>query len=342
MTTRRLQVGPVFDKYLYALGRGVRGAKKAFDESARAPDPATGARDITPAQRREPVAPSNSTIEGLVAPRERRALAFGPRPLVMGVVNVTPDSFSDGGAYLDPADAIAHGLRLVAEGADILDIGGESTRPGHAPVDAGDEIRRVIPVTKGLAAACDLPISIDTMKANVAAAALAAGATIVNDVWGLQRDPDMARVVAEHGVPVIVMHNRDQEDANVDILAEVLDFLKRSIDIALAAGISREKIIVDPGIGFGKTNAQSLLLVRELERLRQLGCPVLLGVSRKRLIGLATGRAVARERMAGSLAAAVIGAMGGTAIVRAHDVAEHLDAMKIYAAIMDRGHAEIH
>ena len=151
----------------------------------------------------------------------------------------------------------------------------------------------------------------------------------------------MARVVAEHGVPVIVMHNRESEDASVDMVAEVLDFLKRSIDIALAAGVARDRIIVDPGVGFGKTNAQSLALVRELGRLRELGCPVLLGVSRKRMIGLATGRTIARDRMAGSLAAAVVGAVAGAAIVRVHDVAEHADAMKVYAAIMDRAHTEI-
>jgi dihydropteroate synthase len=332
----------MFDKYLYALGRGVRGAKQAFDEKTRLPDPAAHARDITPAPRDSSDATdaSRTAIESASTPLARKPLAFGARPLVMGIVNVTPDSFSDGGHYSDPTDAIAHGLRLAEQGADILDVGGESTRPGHEAVEADEELRRVLPVVRALAEACETPVSIDTMKASVAAAALAAGASIVNDVWGLQRDPNMARVVAERGVPVIVMHNRDAEDASIDIVADVLDFLKRSIDIALAAGIARDKIIVDPGIGFGKTNAQSLTLVRELDRLKVLGCPILLGVSRKRLIGLATGRTVARERMAGSLAAAVIGATRGAAIVRVHDVAEHLDAMKVYAAITDREDAE--
>ena len=313
----------VFDKYLYALSRGVRGAKQALDQASRPPDPAAVARDVTPA-----------------GPLPRRGLAFGPRPLVMGIVNVTPDSFSDGGAYLDPASGVAHGMRLVSEGADILDIGGESTRPGYAPVDAETEIARVAPVIRGLAAATDLPISIDTMKARVAAAALDAGASILNDIWGLQRDPDMARVAGERGVPVVIMHNRASEDASIDIISDALDFLRRSIDIALAAGVALERIIVDPGVGFGKTPEQNLAMVRDLARLRDLGCPVLLGVSRKRIIGAATGRAVARERMAGSLAAAVIGAMGGADIIRVHDVAEHVDAMKVYAAIMNRGHSE--
>ncbi len=321
----------MFDKYLYALGRGVRGAKKALDDTGRAADPLSRARDITP-----PASGADAPLAERGAQKARRPLALGPRPLVMGIVNVTPDSFSDGGDFLDSAAALAHGLRLADDGADILDIGGESTRPGHSPVDADDERARAIPVVAGLAARTDLPISIDTRKASVCAAALEAGASVANDVWGLQQDPDMARVVAEHGVPIVVMHNREEVDSSIDIVADVLDFLRRSIDIALAAGVAPDKIIVDPGVGFGKTNAQSLIVMRELPRLRELGFPILLGASRKRSIGEASGRAVARERLAGSLAAAVIGAMAGAAIVRAHDVAEHLDAMKVYAAIMRR------
>lgn len=330
----------MFDKYLYSLGRGIRGARKALEEVSRAPDPAAAARDITPAP--EPSVAEAPVLIERAAPLPRKPLLFGARKLVMGIVNVTPDSFSDGGRFLDPSAAIAHGLSLAAEGADILDIGGESTRPGHSPVDADEEIHRVAPVIRGLAASCDAPISIDTMKADVAAAALDAGASIVNDVWGLRRDPGMARVVAERGVPVIIMHNREHEDPSIDIVADALEFLRRSIDIAVAAGIDRKNIIVDPGVGFGKTNAQSLTMVRELGRLRELGCPILLGVSRKRLIGAATGRAMARDRLAGSLAAAVAGAMNGADIVRVHDVAEHLDAMKVLSAIMDRGQAETH
>ncbi len=314
----------MFDKYLFALGRGVRGAKKAYDNVSRAPDPAEAARDITP-----PVSPSRD------APPVPRKLVYGPRPLVMGIVNVTPDSFSDGGQFVDSAAAIAHGLRLVAEGADILDVGGESTRPGHAPVSAEEEIARVVPVVRGLAAATDIPVSIDTMKAEVARAALDAGASIVNDVQGLRHDPLMAPLVAERGVPVVVMHYRETDDPALDVMADVMDYLSRSIEIALAAGVKREQIIVDPGFGFGKTHSQSLTLVRDLARLKELGCPVLLGVSRKRAIGRVTGRDVARERVIGSVAAAVMGAAAGASIIRVHDVAAHVEAMKIFAAIND-------
>ena len=323
----------MFDKYLYALGRGVRGAKKALDVNGREPDPAEAARDITPATIR----PSPE----MARPLARRPLVLGARPLVMGIVNVTPDSFSDGGDFLDAERAIAHGLQLVAEGADILDVGGESTRPGHAPVSAYEEIARIFPVIRGLAARTDVTISIDTMKAEVARAALEAGATVINDVWGFQHDPELAKVAAAADVPVILMHNRESDDASIDIMAEVIAFLGHSIEIALAAGVKRERIIVDPGFGFGKTHPQSLATVRDLRRLKdELGCQVLLGVSRKRAIGLATGRAIPKERVVGSVATAVVGAMNGAAIVRVHDVAAHVDAMKMFAAIMDPASVE--
>lgn len=320
----------MLDKYLFALGRGVRGAKKAYEVASRPPDPAETARDITPPP--EPPAPAPE-VEAPRPPLARRPLAYGARPLVMGIVNVTPDSFSDGGRFIAAGDAIAHGLRLVAEGADILDVGGESTRPGHAPVSMDEEIARVIPVIRGLAAETDIPISIDTMKASVARAALDAGASIINDVQGFQHDPDMARLVAERGVPAVIMHYRETDDPALDVMADVMDYLSRSIDIALAAGARREQLIVDPGFGFGKTHPQSLTLVRELARLKALGCPILLGVSRKRAIGRVTGRDVAAERVIGSVAAAVMGAQAGAAIIRAHDVGAHVEAMKIFAAI---------
>ena len=258
------------------------------------------------------------------------------RPLVMGIVNVTPDSFSDGAQFLDPVAAIAHGERLTKDGADILDVGGESTRPGHAIVDAQEELRRVLPVVAGLAKG-STPISIDTMKARVADAAVTAGASIVNDVWGFQRDADMARVVAATGVAAILMHNRETVDGSVDILAEVRSFLSRSIDLALAAGVPREKIVVDPGFGFGKTHAQSLSLVRDLSSLCALGFPVLLGVSRKRAIGRATGRADPGQRLAGSLACALMGVERGASILRVHDVGAHVDGLAMRAAILARG-----
>ena len=266
-----------------------------------------------------------------------RALRFGARPLVMGILNVTPDSFSDGGHHDEGARAIAHGLQMVADGADILDIGGESTRPGYTPVSPEDEIARVEPVIHALAAQVAVPISIDTMKASVAARALAAGASIVNDVWGFQRDPDMARVVADHGAAAVLMHNRATEDATLDIVEEVRSFLLRSMDIAQAARISLDRLILDPGIGFGKTPEQNMRLVREIGVLAALGCPVLLGASRKRIIGTVTGRADPRDRLAGTLALHTLGALRGARILRAHDVAPHVDAVKMVAAFTTKG-----
>ena len=261
-----------------------------------------------------------------------RFLRLDARPLVMGVLNVTPDSFSDGGRHDDSARGVAHGLQMAADGADILDIGGESTRPGYTPVAAEDEIARVEPVIRALSQQVAAPISIDTMKAKVAARALAAGAALVNDVWGFQRDPDMAKVVADYGAAAIVMHNRESEDASLDIVEEVRAFLLRSMDIAQAARISLDRLILDPGIGFGKTPEQNLRLVREIGALAALGCPVLLGASRKRIVGSVTGRADPRDRLAGTLALHTLGAMSGAHIIRAHDVAPHVDAMKMVAA----------
>jgi dihydropteroate synthase len=264
-----------------------------------------------------------------------RSLNF-ERPRVMGVVNVTPDSFSDGGLYFDASAAAAHAGRLAAEGADILDVGGESTRPGHEPIDEVEERRRVLPVVGALAKGSTV-LSIDTTKARVAAAAIAAGASIVNDVWGLRRDPDMGRVAAESGAFVILMHNRESVDDSIDIVSEALDFLSGSIDRALAAGVAANKIAVDPGFGFGKTHRQSLALVRDLPRLCALGFPVLLGVSRKRAIGHATGRGNPADRLAGSLACGLIGVERGALILRVHDVAAHVDAIAMREAILSAG-----
>jgi dihydropteroate synthase len=262
-----------------------------------------------------------------------RHIELGTRPLVMGIINVTPDSFSDGGDYLEQNNALAHGLIMADEGADILDVGGESTRPGHVPVSTEDEIARVIPLIKALHQRSTCPLSVDTMKARVAEAALDAGAVIVNDVWGLQHDRDMARVVAERGAPVIIMHNRGSEDPSLDIVRDVIDFLSRSLDIALKAGVLQSQIIVDPGFGFAKTHEQSLRLVRELPALKILGCPILLGVSRKRAIGVATLQTEPKKRMIGSLTTALIGVNQGAAIVRVHDVAPHVEALLMYGAI---------
>ncbi|HEV7336597.1 MAG TPA: dihydropteroate synthase [Bosea sp. (in: a-proteobacteria)] len=263
-----------------------------------------------------------------------RRLALGSAPLLMGVVNVTPDSFSDGGLFADPAVAIAHGLKLAEQGAEIVDIGGESTRPGHERLEAETELARVLPVIAGIAAASPVPISIDTYKADVAEAALEAGAAIVNDVWGAQREPAIAEVAARFGAPMVLMHNRDGIDASIDILADVLRFLEKSIGIAVAAGVAREQIVLDPGIGFGKTPEQNLALIEKLDRLPDaLGCPVLLGASRKSTLGLVTGKKIPAERLAATLAAHLYGVMRGAAIIRAHDIDEHVDALKIWAAI---------
>jgi dihydropteroate synthase len=262
-----------------------------------------------------------------------KTLTLGSPAALMGIVNVTPDSFSDGGAFASVAAAVAHGERLAAEGAAILDVGGESTRPKASPVGEDEEIARTIPVVAELSRRVATPISIDTMKARVAAAAIEAGASIVNDVWGFQRDPEMARVAADTGAVAVLMHNRATIDPGVDIVADVLDFLSRSIDLALAAGVPREKLILDPGFGFGKTPVQNFELIRRLGELIVLGCPILLGVSRKSSIGGLTGQNIPAERLAGSLAAGLVGVANGAAILRVHDVEPHRQALQVLRAI---------
>jgi dihydropteroate synthase len=255
------------------------------------------------------------------------------RPLVMGVVNITPDSFSDGGRFLDPAAAIAQARRLVAEGADILDLGAESTRPygGAVRVPLEDEQARLAPVLAEVVA-LGVPVSIDTLKAPIAAWALAQGAAIVNDVWGLQRDPDMTRIVAKHGAPVIVMHNRDAADPAIDIVADVTAFFERSLDIAERAGIARDRIALDPGIGFGKTPEQSMICIARLDAWRSFGLPLLVGASRKRFIHNVVP-SEPMERQGGSIAAHLIAVENGAAIVRVHDVAPTVQALAVAAAI---------
>ena len=257
------------------------------------------------------------------------------RPIVMGILNVTPASFSDGGRFLDPQTAIAHARRMVAEGADIIDIGAESTRPygGATPVSPSEEMRRLEPV---LAAVTDLgvPVSIDTMKAQVAAAALAAGAGIVNDIWGLQRDPDMAGVVARHAVPVIMMHNRETADPAIDIMADIAAFFARSLAIAARAGIPPHRLVLDPGIGFGKTPQQSLTALARLDHLKTFGLPLLVGASRKRFIDMISP-APPDQRLGGSLAAHLRAVASGARIIRVHDVAETVQAFRVAAAIRD-------
>jgi dihydropteroate synthase len=263
------------------------------------------------------------------------ALLSRPTPAVMGVLNVTPDSFSDGGQFIAPERAVAQARRMIAEGADIVDIGAESTRPyGAQPVSADEELRRLRPVL-GQVVALGTPVSIDSMKSAVIAWALGAGAAIANDVWGLQRDPDMARVVAEHRVPVIVMHNRDRADAAIDIMQDIAAFFSRSLDIAAQAGIAERHIVLDPGIGFGKTPEQSMTALARLDELRRFGLPLLVGASRKRFISMITP-SEPDQRLGGSIAAHVVAARNGARIIRTHDVSETVQALRVAAAIEDR------
>jgi dihydropteroate synthase len=255
------------------------------------------------------------------------------RPLVMGILNVTPDSFSDGGRFFEPDKAIAHARQMASHGADIIDIGAESTRPygGPVPVTADDEKTRLATVLPAVVA-LGVPVSIDTIKASIAAWALDQGAAIVNDVWGLQRDPEMAPLVAKHGVPVIVMHNRESANPAIDIVADVNDFFSRSLEIAGRAGIARERIVLDPGIGFGKTPEQSITCIARLGEFKRFGLPMLVGASRKRFISTVTP-STPDERIGGSISAHLLAVEKGAAIIRAHDVTETVQALRVAAAI---------
>ncbi|MFD0325404.1 dihydropteroate synthase [Lysobacter gummosus] len=260
------------------------------------------------------------------------------RPRVLGIVNVTPDSFSDGGAHDTLEAAVAHGLRLAEEGADALDIGGESTRPGADEVSLEEELRRTIPVIERLARETSLPISIDTSKPEVMRAAVAAGAGLINDVYALRREGALD-AAAELGVPVVLMHmlgeprSMQQQPEYDDVVAQVHRFLAERIFAAEMAGIAKKRIVVDPGFGFGKTLQHNLTLLSQLERFTELGVPLLAGLSRKRSIGELTGREDARERVHGSVAAHLIAAQRGAMLLRVHDVAATVDALKVWAAV---------
>jgi dihydropteroate synthase len=261
-------------------------------------------------------------------------------PCVMGVVNVTPDSFSDGGRYLAADAALEQALTLVREGAGIVDIGGESTRPGSEPVPAGEELRRIIPVIEALAGSVGVPISVDTMKADVAREALAAGAAIINDVSALRYDDAMADLVAETGCPVCIMHMQGmpktmQDDPRYDdAVGEVLRFLEQRLAFALARGVREEQVMVDPGIGFGKTVAHNLALLDGLGRFTSLGRPVLLGASRKRFLGAILG-AEPGERIVGTVATTVIGYLAGAHVFRVHDVKPNFEALRVALAVRE-------
>jgi len=269
--------------------------------------------------------------------RERRRDAFlgllGVRPAIMGILNVTPDSFSDGGRFASPDLALAQAVKLVADGADIVDVGAESTRPGHTPVPMDEEWRRLEPVLAPLLASISAPVSIDTYKAEIARRAIALGVSVINDVWGLQKDPDMAGVVAGAGAAVVIMHNRETVVPEIDIEADMRRFFERSLALADEAGIPHERILIDPGIGFGKTKAQNLQALQATARLKAtFALPVLIGVSRKRMFGDLLGAGV-EGRLIGTLAANLATLALGAAVFRVHDAAEHAAAFKVVHAI---------
>ncbi len=268
----------------------------------------------------------------------RGRLLILDRPRVMGVVNVTPDSFSDGGEHADTAAAVAHALALIADGADLIDIGGESTRPGATPVSLDEELRRVIPVIEALAAATTLPISVDTSKPEVMRAAVNAGAGLINDVHAL-RQPGALDAAADSGAAICLMHmlgepgSMQQAPSYDDVCAEVQRFLTDRILACQFAGIDKKRIVIDPGFGFGKTLEHNVELLARLDSFRVLGCPILAGLSRKRMIAALTGREAVGERIHGSVAAAMLAVQRGAAIVRVHDVAATRDALAVWQAV---------
>ena len=272
----------------------------------------------------------------------KRTFTLGRRTLLMAILNITPDSFSDGGLYFDKDKAITQGLRMVEEGADILDIGGESTKPGSKPLGLEEELHRVIPVIESLAKKLDVPISIDTYKSAVAQKAIEAGAEMVNDISGLHFDQNLAEVVAKEDTPLVLMHMRGtpetmQKDVHYDSLfSEILQYLKDSIQRAESAGSDPEQIIIDPGIGFGKTVEDNLLIIKNLSEFRVLGKPILLGTSRKSFIGKILNAEVG-ERIEGSLASIAIGVLNGAHIIRCHDVPQAKKAIAVADAIRNAG-----
>ena len=258
-----------------------------------------------------------------------------PYPAVMGVLNITPDSFSDGGRFLAPDHALAQARRMAAEGADIIDVGAESTRPyGSQPISVDQEMQRLQPILADVVA-LGIPVSIDSTKPAVVAWALDQGAAIANDVWGLQGDPDMATLIAARHCPVVIMHNRDRVDPDIDIIKDVSEFFSRSLAIATQAGISREHIALDPGIGFGKTPEQSITVLARLKEFNAFGLPLLVGASRKRFIATVSP-AEPGQRLGGSIAAHLIAARAGARIIRTHDVPETVQALRVATAIWDR------
>jgi dihydropteroate synthase len=283
------------------------------------------------------ISSSSAPPAGAAGHPELAALLSRPYPAVMGILNITPDSFSDGGQFIAPERALAQARRMIAEGADIIDIGAESTRPyGSAePISADEELRRLQPVLAEVVS-LGIPVSIDSMKSTVIAWALDAGAFMANDVWGLQRDPDLATLLAARRSPVIIMHNRKRVDGEIDIMQDIAAFFTRSLEIAAKAGMARGNIVLDPGIGFGKTPEQSMTALARLdELLRQFGLPLLVGASRKRFIN-SVSPSEPHQRLGGSIAAHVVAAQRGARIIRTHDVSETVQALRVAGAIWDK------
>ena len=272
------------------------------------------------------------SIDRRILHRDKFLSALKSSPQLMGILNVTPDSFSDGGRHFDPAAAVARAKAMVAEGAAIVDVGGESTRPGHSPVSAEEELRRVVPALEALGADFDAAVSIDTSKAAVAREAARLGACVINDVWGLQRDPGMPDAVAETGSAAVIMHNRDKADPAIDILDDVERFFECSLNLAAGAGVPLSRILLDPGIGFGKTRQQNHSCIWNLDRFRRFGAPILVGLSRKSFIGGIIDAEVER-RLPGTLAADTIALMRGASVLRVHDVAENRAALAVFMAL---------
>jgi len=272
------------------------------------------------------------TIDRRAHKRDQFLAALRQAPVLMGILNVTPDSFSDGGENFDPAVAVARAKSMAAEGAAIVDVGGESTRPGHQPVSLEEELRRITPVLEALGPDLDQPVSIDTSKSAVAREAARLGASVVNDVWGLQRDSGMADAVAETASALVAMHNRDTADASIDILDEVERYFERSLTLAARAGVPFSRILLDPGVGFGKTPEQNHACIWNLDRFRRLGCPILVGLSRKSFIGRIVGGA-RDQRVIGTIAADAIALSRGASVLRVHDVPENKAALDIFKTV---------
>ncbi|WHH60229.1 dihydropteroate synthase [Petroclostridium sp. X23] len=258
---------------------------------------------------------------------------WGKKTYTMGILNVTPDSFSDGGSYFDVDDALTQAVRMLSEGADIIDIGGESTRPGSEPVSCEEEIQRIVPVIQKLSSTLNVPLSVDTYRSVTAEQAIKAGADMINDIWGLKYDPEMAQVAAVYNVPICIMHNRTTGTEYRDLIEDVLEELTESIQIGKKAGIKDENIIIDPGIGFAKTWEQNVEIMRRLEEFKRLGYPILLGASRKSFIGKVLDLEV-HERLEGTLAVTAAGIMKGTDVIRVHDVLKNVRVAKMMDSIV--------